>query len=248
MARVEVAEGLLLPPGVPTRLYVSDIELTTPSSVDRVDVAEVALVAPPAVFAPSVSVTLRGRPRWQVRASDAVTGYVLPITVGSSWRVLTVTPLTARPVMTGRLGWSVQAAPALAGTAAVRVRSAPRWSARAAPPPIITIDRTLPVRAPLHLTWPLRLGRDGALTAVAQDSTAEVLQTAAVMLATTPGSRPAQPSFGFRDSTFDLHPPSAGEVEGAVTLWDDRVAGVDTSTDQDGDMTLVQVRVHEGGS
>jgi len=116
------------------------------------------------------------------------------------------------------------------------------------PPPVVDIptevSRALRAPAdPQHLAWPLRLLRNGTFATVEQESDAELLQNAALVLATSPGSRPGLPTFGFRDPTFSTTPPSNAEIEAAVREWDDRVSGVDTTTTRDGDVMLVAVHV-----
>ncbi len=71
-----------------------------------------------------------------------------------------------------------------------------------------------------HLVLPLRLGPDGGLATVAEDSVEEVAQSVAVILRTRPGERLAEPELGLADPAFADLPVEA--LLGAVERWEPR--------------------------
>ena len=71
-----------------------------------------------------------------------------------------------------------------------------------------------------HLAWPLRLLSNGAFSTFEQDSSPEVAQCVAIVLATPVGSRVEVPDFGSPRSEFGHPDPAA--LKAAVTEWEPR--------------------------
>lgn len=87
-----------------------------------------------------------------------------------------------------------------------------------------------------HLTSPLRLGADGTLAVVEQDSITEIGQCVGVLLGTVAGSRVELPGYGIPDVTFTTG-QQLGAVEQAVATWEPRATGTRISMDIAGDGT-----------
>lgn len=101
-----------------------------------------------------------------------------------------------------------------------------------------------------HFALPLRLGGDGRLAVLEQDSPDEIAQNVAVILATPAGSRAELPEFGSPRWDFDLPDPS--DVIEAVREWEPRAdltlsAVVGLGPSQSLAQITAAVRPHVGG-
>lgn len=67
------------------------------------------------------------------------------------------------------------------------------------------------------LSWPFRLGVDGAIVTVDQDDPQADAEQVAVLLLTRPGERDLVPGFGVPDPTFAALRPA--EVNGAAAIF-----------------------------
>lgn len=79
-----------------------------------------------------------------------------------------------------------------------------------------------------HLAYPLRVGADGSLAVVEQDSAADVSQCVAALLGTVTGTRIELPVYGVPDLTFTTG-QELGAVEQAIGTWEPRAAGSQVS-------------------
>lgn len=71
-----------------------------------------------------------------------------------------------------------------------------------------------------HFAVPFTVGPDGSAETLQQDSVAEVVQSVAMLVGTTPGTRLMVPSYGTTDPTFaglDVH-----ALQQSAAKWEDR--------------------------
>lgn len=72
-----------------------------------------------------------------------------------------------------------------------------------------------------HFALPMRLGPSGSLATTAQDSPAEVVYSAQVLLSTRPGERRCEPTYGSAEALFT--PLGTVEVDtSALAYWEPR--------------------------
>ena len=98
----------------------------------------------------------------------------------------------------------------------------------------------MPVTTP-HLAHPFTLTARGARV-VEQDSREEVLQCVWAVLATEPGSRPEEPSFGYPDPLFLAGGVDFDELRAVVGTWEPR-ADLLTEAEWDGLRERVKVSI-----
>lgn len=72
-----------------------------------------------------------------------------------------------------------------------------------------------------RLAHPVRLGSDGRLAVVEQDSDADVRQCVRLLLGHEPGDYPGQPEIGFPEQTFAEDVDARGVVDG-LERWEPR--------------------------
>lgn len=92
-----------------------------------------------------------------------------------------------------------------------------------------------------HLALPLRLD-GGSFAVVEQDTLADIIQCARVVLTTPEGFREELPEFGLRDPVFGLGGVDHGLVDAALAEWEPRAdmdARRDDSRLQDGISHLI---------
>lgn len=97
---------------------------------------------------------------------------------------------------------------------------------------------------PQHFSFPLRLGRDGSMKTVEQDTPEDIVQCVEVILATPIGSRLELPAFGIPILEFGQPVPIQALVASIYT-WEPRAAALVSAafSDQDELQTNMTVEV-----
>lgn len=245
MAKAVVSDISLFAPGTPIRVKVSDSSLQAPPESIRIVVSDVELQAPGVTVVQATSL-IRYKARIVVNGTALVQANQIQIVITPHIRVqVSGTQHATTAVIRYKPRIVVSAGQQRRAYEVVSVHYKARILVSSIIPVPVAVLSPLSSVGVLHLAWPVKLARDGSLQSLTQDTDAEVLQAAAVLLSTSPGSRRGRPEFGFRDPTFATKPPTATEIDAAVTEWDDRVTSVATEVNRDGDTTLLGVALRE---
>lgn len=95
-----------------------------------------------------------------------------------------------------------------------------------------------------RLRWPMKLNNAGTgIAVVEQESNAEILASAELVLRTIQGDRISNPEFGVPESLFELGGADAQPFIDAIERWEPRVSVLVDISDLEGMISRVRAEV-----